>query len=351
MSALIWKSTRAGNKYPYVVYQESGRQIWVSLTKYANLGRPFRGRKEADTWFRHWLKFGPRANRQSDDVTVASFLLEYRRQTETTKSRACHRTDTQRLAGWETWLTDRGVRILAEITPRLIDDFKRDMSPGRSATTVNRYLEILRAALNTAVRWGHLEKNPATGIAMLPRRDQRQRRVLTDEEIRLVENEFPEPERTFCLFGLYAGLRAGEIVALEWADVDLRRQTLTVQAKPGWAPKGLLARTIPLAPVLTASLGRMQPRTGTIFSKTDGSPYLCRDAWYKRIVYGLFRQHGITGANLHSMRHTFVTRLLRAHVSLAHAQQLARHRDIKTTLTYVHLVDDDLRAALKRITD
>jgi site-specific recombinase XerD len=339
MAALIWKK---GN--PYAVYRDKpkGKQHWVSLQKYK--GCRITSKKQAEKVFREWRRYG--RFRISDANEIRDFFLEYRRRGEITKSANTQKSDDSRLKIMESWLADQGIKSLSAITSRAIEDFQAWKVRGSTPTTVNRYIEVLRAVLNMAVRDGLIDKNPAAGLKMLPARGRRQIRALTDQEVQIIETEFPEPARTFCLFGLYAGLRRAEIVYLEWSDIS--RKTITIQGKPEFSPKGIEPRTIPMAPLLERALAAMRRRGRFIFDDGEGNPAFSINRWYKMIVVELFAQYGIEG-NLHTLRHTFCTRLVRAGVALPIVQRLARHKDFKTTLKYTHLDQADLRAGIEQL--
>jgi integrase len=55
---------------------------------------------------------------------------------------------------------------------------------------------------------------------------------------------------------------------------------------------------------------------------------------------------GVTGLRLHDLRHTRGTRIVRATGSLAAAKEALKHKNIKTTLRYAHVLDEDVRRAL-----
>lgn len=345
MASLVWKTTAASKRYPYVVYRQGGKQVWESLSKYAR--QPVTTKRDALYFFKDWQRFGPRrVISPSDDLT--SFLREYRRQSESYKSATTRRADDSRLRVLRDWFAGQGIQRLRQITPRVMDDFITWKKRTCSATSVNRYLELVRAMLNVAVRWGYLKSNPLANIKMLPRRGQRQVRALSEAEIQIIEKKFPSPLREFCALGIYAGLRLSEIVWLEWADVNFKAETITIQGKPEFSPKGLEPRTIPLAPQLKSALRVLTPAGRFLFDQGTQTPLYHPNTWY-RLILAQFRRYGIKGANLHTLRHTFVTRLVRAGVSPVIVKELARHKDFKTTLRYTHIDQRDLQAAIRKL--
>lgn len=118
-------------------------------------------------------------------------------------------------------------------------------------------------------------------------------------------------QRRMVLLGGDAGLRLGEILALEWSDIDLGARRLTVQWSE-WlghvtVPKGGRSRQLPMTQRLTAALKAARHlRSDRILSLPDGSP-VTRD-WVIKAVRGAQRLAGI-GQGVHILRHTFCSHL------------------------------------------
>lgn len=151
----------------------------------------------------------------------------------------------------------------------------------------------------------------------------------------------------------YTGLRLVELVDLSLRDVDLDQRRLTVVGKGG------RQRAIPLAHALRRELERYVttvrpecPPSSWLFS----SPRSRADGpWWGRIcpsaVRRAVREHGeaadVAGRHHpHRWRHTFATDVLRAGVDVHTAQRLLGHVKAGTTAGYLHLVDDELCAAV-----
>lgn len=108
---------------------------------------------------------------------------------------------------------------------------------GLSARTVRYIHSTLRSALQQAVKWGELARNPAD-VVELPRQERKERRVLTPAETaKLLATA--KGTRWYALRYLLAttGLRPGEALGLKWSDVEgnkLRVQRSLVRLKKGW---------------------------------------------------------------------------------------------------------------------
>ena len=142
------------------------------------------------------------------------------------------------------------------------------------------------------------------------------------------------------LLGGDAGLRLGEIVALEWTDVDVHARRLTVQHSD-WrghvtVPKGGRSRCLPMTQRLTAALkARRHLRSHRVLCVSANAP-VTRDQVIKGIR-GAQRVAGLRQAGVHILRHTFCSHLAMKGAPARAIQELAGHADLSTTQRYMHL--------------
>jgi len=198
----------------------------------------------------------------------------------------------------------------------------------------------LSTLLKKAVEWGELERLPCA-IKLLPNPKKtmgfhdfdQYERLLTVARRRGVEAYL------MALLGGDAGLRLGEIVALEWRDVDLAARRLTVE-RSDWlghvgVPKGGRSRQLPMTQRLAAALKKSRHlRSDRVLAVEDGSP-MTRDRVIKAIR-GAQRIAGIE-RGVHILRHTFCSHLAMKGAPARAIQELAGHADLSTTQRYMHL--------------
>lgn len=359
MAFLAFKSGRA-----YAVYTDRGKKRWVSLSKFAD--KRVTSPRIARTIFQEWVKYGqPEARARG--IEIAGFFERYRKHTAPPqKSLSTYQADCRRLEVIEKWLLGKRIRYITDITPMIVDEFRewksRVVNPKGfvcKPRTVNRHLQLLRVVINLAIRWDlHPGPNPLSnqlGRVMLPERGKREPRILTDAEVEIIESRMPAdpPLLQFCRLGYDAGLRRGEIVHLWWKNVDLDQGTLTIKAVPGFDPKSLRARSIPLTARLHRTLSDLPQKGRYVLDKGLANqgrnlPLYHPIVWYRKIVGHWFAELGIgDGANLHSLRHTYATRLIRQGVPLTTICQLTGHSSIKALEPYLHAVPEDARGAVK----
>jgi len=143
-----------------------------------------------------------------------------------------------------------GDRTLAQITPKLIVEYKNSRSAvGVKAATINREMTCLKKAFNLAKReWEWCRDNPVSRVSAEKGANKRDRWLTDEEETRLL-SVCPSWLRDLVVFALHSGMRLGEILALTWSGVDLFRRTVTV-----FRSKNGERRTVPLNQTVMALL-------------------------------------------------------------------------------------------------
>ncbi|MFD3615946.1 tyrosine-type recombinase/integrase [Streptomyces sp. NPDC058676] len=123
-----------------------------------------------------------------------------------------------------------GAHRLDKLGPEHIERFYRKMhDAGRRAGTVHQIHRTFRAALNEAVRRGHLTRNPVQ-LAKAPRLSEEEIEPYTVTEVqRLLRAADNRRNSARWAVALALGLRQGEALGLKWADVDLERGVLMVR--------------------------------------------------------------------------------------------------------------------------
>jgi len=232
-----------------------------------------------------------------------------------------------------------GSKRLDAITNEQVQRLKLELTH-RAPKTVNNVLTVLSTLLRKAVEWGELERLPCA-IKLLPNPKKTMGFHDFDQYERLLTIARRRGTEAYLmvLLGGDAGLRLGEILALEWRDVDLAARRLTVQ-RSDWlghvtVPKGGRSRQLPMTQRLTAALkaGR-HLRSDRVLCLADGSA-MTRDRVIKA-VRGAQRVAGID-QGVHILRHTFCSHLAMKGAPARAIQELAGHADLSTTQRYMHL--------------
>jgi integrase len=131
----------------------------------------------------------------------------------------------------------RRTATLASLTASEIERFRNSESTsGKSASTVNFGVKVLRAALNTARRQGLITTNPAEAVEQLAEEGE-QRIPFDTDQVRALIQHADNEWRGMILFGFHAGLRLTDCANLTWANIDTVRHTVTFRPKKTAARK------------------------------------------------------------------------------------------------------------------
>lgn len=219
---------------------------------------------------------------------------------------------------------------------------------GKSAKTVACVLSVLATLLKTAERWDVIRKAPRLE---LPKWQEPQMEFYDFEQWeKLVDGARragPMPLAAVLLCG-EAGLRRGEIVALEQIDVD--RAAVSVvrnewMGKVG-SPKGGKSRRIPMTPRLAEAVAAIRHLRGKrLLWQANGEKVQITtlQSWLETAC----RRAGLPESrNLHKLRHTFCSHLAMRGATPRAIQELAGHADLKTTQRYMHLSPAHLEDAI-----
>ena len=231
-------------------------------------------------------------------------------------------------------------RITEAAIRRWFEPYSRT-APGNA----NHALASLRQIMNFAAACGHIDRNPADGIAC--NRRPKLTRFLSREELarlhRVLDAQTRKRDRQqadIIRLLLLTGCRRGEIVGLRWSEV---RDGMLALADAKTGP-----RTVPLATQARAVLDR-QPRDESHFvfpSPNDpGRPRGPNLALWHRAR----REAGIEDVRLHDLRHTMASHAVMSGVPVPVVSRLLGHSNVQMTLRYAHLADRDVEAAAERV--
>ena len=247
-----------------------------------------------------------------------------------------------------------GDKRLNAITNEQVQRLKLKLA-SKSPKTVNNVLTLLSIPLKTAVEWGELERLPCT-IKSLPTPKGAAGFHDFEEDERLLTVAQRRGDNTYLmvLLGGDAGMRLGEIVALEWRDVDLDARRLTVQRSDRLGhvttPKGCRLRRVPLTQRLTVALKAMRHlRHPRVLCLADGTP-ITRDRVIKAIRAAQRIAHTQV-AGVHVLRHTFCSHLAMKGAPARAIQELAGHADLTMTQRYMHLSPSATEEAIRLLDD
>jgi integrase/recombinase XerC len=249
-------------------------------------------------------------------------------------------------------------RPAAEVAPGAVDplavrSFLAHLSrQGLGRKSQGRALSAVRSLFRFACREGVVPANPATTIRT-PKQGRPLPRHLRPGEIEnLLEAAGGREPRGRLLELLYAaGLRVGELVSLDWEDLDLAGRVLRVVGKGG--KERMVPFGAPAAAALRDWLGQWEGLAGgpweperPVFLNARGSRLTARSV--RRVVDRWVEAADIpAGVHPHTLRHTFATHLLEGGADLRAIQELLGHSSLATTQRYTHLEIERLLAVYR----
>ena len=100
---------------------------------------------------------------------------------------------------------------------------------GYAPKSIDHIHDVLSAVLRTAVKWGHLQENPARGVDLPKLKTVRPKWALTPQQAAALLEKLSPLGRAMVGLAILSGLRRGELFALRWLDIDEGSRVLTVR--------------------------------------------------------------------------------------------------------------------------
>lgn len=252
-----------------------------------------------------------------------------------------------------------GHHKLGQITPELVQTWwaeRASIITRRGATqshsTLNRELAQLSRIFSLAIEWGKLEVNPCKRVRRFPKTEGRKRVLTPDEESRILEALKPYPVMTQVVrLALQTGMRRGEIFKMKIEDLnfemerDLRGKVLSYGEirLPGQITKSGKPRTIPMT---SEAREILEPIIGEPFQKVIRGLSMGTASHLFRMAC---KQAHVIGAVLHSLRHTFGSRLSARNVPQPVIMELLGHSSTQMTDIYTHPDDRSKQSAVQSL--
>ena len=245
-------------------------------------------------------------------------------------------------------LQDFKRKIAKEIKKRDIENLMLEIkNKGVTNKTVNSIMTFIQAIFNYGVENGYLKTNPIGKIKKLPQTKppiNALNEIQMETFLRLAKNT-----RFYAFFAtaIYTGMRRGELLALEWADIDFKLAKITVNKQ---LYKGIKAPTktnkervidIPknLLEILKEHKKNSTVLSKLVFTNYEGGPihpYYMEEKHCRPLIEKcneeLDEENQIKKFRFHDLRHTYATFLLSHSVPVKYVQLQLGHSSAKMTL-------------------
>lgn len=251
------------------------------------------------------------------------------------------------------WKTDeyylKGIKrffnnlYLDEISPLHIEKYKAERSKQSvQPSTVNRCLAIIRKMFNLAVDWGFLEKNQIGKVKLFSEKDNLKERILTKEEEKRLLEVSSDHLQSIITVALNTGMRIGEILNLQWNQVDLQAKNVKVEKTKSGKIR-LISINTPLLQELQKLKEKNHSSEYVFVNPKTGKPFNSVKTAFKAAC----RRSNITNLRFHDLRHTFASRLIGKGVDLITVKELLGHSSVKITERYTHSNHEQKKKAVE----
>ncbi len=312
---------------------------WVRVKPYKPNTRTFPDMAAAKAWAiareAQLREHRAQGNKRKDlpTLTIKGLLEAYLADDNTKKKKTYG--GMVNLLGW--WANHYGSAKVFEFGPEHLLEARGLLNEdGRAPATVNRYLSAMRSCWSWGRRIGSVQKVWPTGLLLSE--PEGRKRFLNDDELEAVKTAAAKHGpwmNAAVLVSLATGIRQGELLRLQWQDIDFEKKSLVVLIS-----KTATARAIHMNDPAAAALKKLR-RDGIIgrkhvFIDEQGNPagpfYL---AWRWKQVR---KAAGLQDFRWHDLRHTTASILAQSGASLLEIGGILGHKSPSMTMRYSHLI-------------
>ncbi len=265
----------------------------------------------------------------------------------------CKENAQTTIEGYERYIKNHinpeiGDLYLHELKPIHIQNFyNKEREKKFSEATILQEHRILHRAFEKAVADGLMSKNPCDGVDA-PSPDEYEPTIYTEEEFMLLLDKLKghRMEAIILLAGM-CGLRRGELLALTWEDIDLKKGIIRITkntvptTKEGIITKSPKTkksiREIAIPSIIIPELKRLRG-IGKIYTRLDGKDY--NPGSVSRAFKDFLEKNGLRHIRLHDLRHFNATMMLKNDISDKEAMERLGHSNQTMLHRYQHMLEE-----------
>lgn len=238
-----------------------------------------------------------------------------------------------------------GHKRLNEISRQQVQKFHTSvLDQGLSAATADHHVKLIRHALNLAVEWELLDKNPTTGVPLF-NVDNKVEHYLGEADLECLLGILrTDSNRNVCLIALYllsTGCRLNEALQATWAQIDRGNRVWRIPAAQSKSKK---VRSVPLNDSALDVIQQLDTEgvyPHLFVNRQTGKPY----GTIMKVWSRLRAEAGLPHLRIHDLRHQYASFLVNSGRSLYEVQQILGHSDPSVTQRYAHLSSRSLQEA------
>lgn len=248
---------------------------------------------------------------------------------------------------------------LKQVKPKDLEKYYScKQKEGMNPNTILKHHQLIRAALNDAVKNDLINKNPAVS-AKRPETVKGKNGFYTVEKLKmLLEAVRGNVLETPVMLAVFLGLRRSEVIGLKWSSIDFDNRTVKICNKVTQSGKGgdyesdklktnSSAATMPIPNALYTYLLELREKQRDMLRETDKYvDYLCVNETGVRLhpdfvtdkFTKFLEQNGLPRIRFHDLRHSCISMLVNSNFNMKDIQRYARHASFEQTAnTYSHL--------------
>jgi len=317
-------------------------QVQIRRDGFPPITKSFRSKADADGWARETERQienggGPSGSRTAHKLTVGSLLQRY--EAEVTSGKRGQRFEASRI---RTFLRSPLANVAAHrLTASMVATHRDERLKAVKGETVRRELTVLRHCIEIARKeWGvPFIGNPVRQITLPSPSKVRGQRLPQGAEASLMTALSSTRAwylRPFIILAIETGMRRGELLALQWSDIDFFSRLAVVEVS-----KNGHGRTVPLTPKAIEILIELPRRGKNVFPVKANAVRL---AWER-----LRKRAGLEEVKMHSMRHEAISRMFEIGLTIPEVSVISGHRTLSCLQRYTHLKPENVAAKLARL--
>lgn len=261
---------------------------------------------------------------------------------------------------------------LIDITTLKLQQFYNKLSKTYSYSQIKYLNALLKTFFNWCIDSSYILRNPCLKVDIKGNKNEivtcyrKEVEILSEEEISIIKKYIKGSNvDLLILLDLATGLRQGELLALDWKNIDLKNKTLKVErsVKEVYVyenednrhietifqiPKTQNSfRTISIPDVIIDVLRKQTNKTGLLFHDSNGNPLRAKNVSYqwKRIL----KECNIPHKKFHAIRHTYASMLLKNGVDIETVAELMGHTAVSITQIYLHSSTSQKQEAVNKL--
>ncbi|MBR2389004.1 MAG: site-specific integrase [Clostridia bacterium] len=244
---------------------------------------------------------------------------------------------------------------IKDIKVKDVNNYLRELgSEYTSIKTVQRFRLVLNLIFKYAIEHNEIEYNPCSNAKMPKGLQKSKRSAASVEDEKIIKNT--KEGWLFPFFAIYTGMRKGEILALQWKDINFKDNLINVYKsvqhegnKPSIKDTKTEAgtRIVPLLKPLKERLEGITPRRAENYIFSDDGSQPLTNRRYITLYNEYKKKYGIT-CTAHQLRHSFATIAFENGIDAKDVQELLGHKQLSTTLD---IYTDFRKSHLIKLTD